>query len=100
MLNPTSLFRRFRADSRRVDNLTPVQLLSAKALGLLLPTSLLGLSANAAPLSDGQSFFKHTLHLLQATTSIAGTVLPGATYQFTINVPEKAGEPDSYYWPR
>lgn len=93
MLNPTSLFRPFRAYSRRVGNLKPIQLISVKALGLLVPASLLGLSANAAPLSDGQSFFKHPPRLLQATTSISGTGLPGATYQFTINIPENAGEP-------
>jgi hypothetical protein len=61
-------------------------------LGILLPTSLLTLSAIAVPLKNGGSVFNRAPSLIETSTS---TKIPGvpATYKFTISVPEDAGEP-------
>ena len=65
---------------------------SALILGLLLPSSLLALPAAAVQLR-GQTFFDYSPRLLKATTSVMTTRTWGATYYFTLNVPQNAGEP-------
>lgn len=64
----------------------------ALALGVLLPGSLLGLPVVALRLSNGQTFFDHPPRLVRAATSVAQTEVPGATYHFTLQVPQDAGE--------
>ncbi len=62
-------------------------------LGLLLSSSLLALPAVAVRLRNGQTFFNYPPRLLQATTSVVAARASGATYYFTLNLPENAGEP-------
>ena len=66
---------------------------SALFLGLLLPTSLLTLTADAVRLRNGQTFFDYPPRLLRATTSSVAASMSGVTYYFTLCVPEHAGEP-------
>ena len=61
---------------------------SALMLGILLPTT--STPANAIDLGDGRTFFESSPRLIRSATSNSSTGL--ATYQFTITIPEDAGE--------
>lgn len=85
--------------SRKIFNL-PLPLVNAQhlrasalVLGVLLPSSLFTLPAVAVRLNNGQTFFDYPPRLLRATTSSVATCMSGATYYFTLSVPEHAGEP-------
>ncbi|HEY9642399.1 MAG TPA: DUF2808 domain-containing protein [Coleofasciculaceae cyanobacterium] len=60
------------------------------ALGML--TSPLSLRSQAVELR-GQMYFNHPPTLVNATTTERRTTASGATYYFTLSVPEDAGEP-------
>ncbi|MBD2099922.1 DUF2808 domain-containing protein [Leptolyngbya sp. FACHB-261] len=60
----------------------------ALLLGTLLPTSAL-----AVRLSSGQVYFDRPPRLLGAATTFNAARVWGATYRFTLAVPEDAGEP-------
>ncbi|HBB33327.1 MAG TPA: hypothetical protein DDZ80_14620 [Cyanobacteria bacterium UBA8803] len=61
-------------------------------LGLLVPTSLSILPARAVEIGEGQTFFNRSPRLIRVAASNTSPTVP-ATYQFTIQVPEDAGEP-------
>lgn len=65
---------------------------SSLALSFLLPELLLVSPALAIRLSNGQIAFSHPPQLIRTATSFSSSNIPG-TYQFTISVPEDAGEP-------
>ncbi|NET57568.1 MAG: DUF2808 domain-containing protein [Symploca sp. SIO2E6] len=65
---------------------------TALLLGILLPTTLSSLPTNAVELGEGKTFFDRSPRLTQVATSNPSANLP-ATYQFTISLPEDAGEP-------
>ncbi len=65
-------------------------------LGAFLSASALlinSLSTDAIELADGVTYFLHPPRFLGATSSQDGTYIWGATYYFTLAVPENAGEP-------
>ncbi|MCL6433034.1 MAG: DUF2808 domain-containing protein [Leptolyngbyaceae cyanobacterium HOT.MB2.61] len=62
----------------------------ALTLGLLLPGSLLALSATAGQLQDGRFYFDHAPRLVRTVSTLPATHQP-STYQFTVKVPEDAG---------
>jgi Protein of unknown function (DUF2808) len=47
----------------------------------------------AITLSDGTTYFEHPPHFIEAATSQDATYIWGATYYFTLSIPEDAGEP-------
>lgn len=49
--------------------------------------------AKAVQLADGTTYFVAPPRLLSAVTTQSGTYVWGATYYFTLNLPENAGEP-------
>ena len=49
--------------------------------------------ANAIVLGDGTVYFAYPPDLVDATTTFKNVYVWGATYYFTISIPEKAGEP-------
>jgi Protein of unknown function (DUF2808) len=49
--------------------------------------------AQAITLSDGTTYFDNPPRFINATTSQDGTYIWGATYYFTISMPDNAGEP-------
>ena len=49
--------------------------------------------AQAVQLRDGTVYFVQPPDLVEATTTFKGVNMWGATYYFTINLPQKAGEP-------
>lgn len=59
-------------------------------LGLLIPGSLLAISANAGQLQDGRFYFDRAPRLVRTVSTFQATNLP-STYQFTVKVPEDAG---------
>lgn len=61
-------------------------------LSILLPSSF-ALSVSAKQLSNGQTLFDRSPLLLRAAASSVAVGWSGATYQFTISIPEEAGEP-------
>ena len=70
----------------------------AKVFGtiLALTASVGGVAsqvAQAIQLSDGTVYFVQPPDLVEATTTFKSLNVWGATYYFTINVPQKAGEP-------
>lgn len=65
---------------------------AALAVGLWLPANLVGLPVRAVDIGGGQTSFIKSPHLIQATTSHRNANAP-STYEFTIEVPEGAGEP-------
>jgi Protein of unknown function (DUF2808) len=69
----------------RLVHLTPIGVVFA--LALLTPTIL------AIELRDGSNHFANPPRLIGATTSQSGAYLWTATYYFTIQIPEDAGEP-------
>lgn len=83
------------AENRSNGKLNSTQLIGTGglALGILLPSFLLALPGVALRLSNGQVFFNHPPQLIRAATSVAQTDVSGATYHFTLKVPEDAGEP-------
>jgi hypothetical protein len=54
---------------------------------------LMGLSANAVTLRDGKTYFVKPPRLTSSTTTQDGSYIWGASYFFTVEIPEKAGEP-------
>ncbi|NEP12664.1 MAG: DUF2808 domain-containing protein [Symploca sp. SIO2C1] len=65
---------------------------SALMLGILLPSTLSSLPANAVELGENKTFFDRSPRLTRVATSTTTANIP-ATYQFTISLPEDAGEP-------
>jgi hypothetical protein len=61
----------------------------AASIGVLLPMS----PAMAIRLSDGKSYFVHLPSLVDASTTFNHAYAWGATYYFTLVLPENAGEP-------
>lgn len=65
---------------------------AALAVGLWLPANLVGLPVRAVEIGGGQTSFVESPHLIQATATHTNANAP-STYEFTIQVPEGAGEP-------
>jgi hypothetical protein len=63
---------------------------TALAMGMVIPGSILALSANAEQFPGGQSFFDHAPRLVRTAASFHSVNTP-STYQFTVKVPEDAG---------
>lgn len=63
---------------------------AALAMGMVIPGSILALSANAGQLPSGQSFFDRAPRLVRTAASFQSVNTP-STYQFTVKVPEDAG---------
>jgi Protein of unknown function (DUF2808) len=61
--------------------------------GLFFALFTIRLSASAIQLSDGTTYFERPPRLIGAGTSRNGTYIWGATYYFTVQIPEDAGEP-------
>ncbi|WP_404790684.1 DUF2808 domain-containing protein [Altericista sp. CCNU0014] len=59
--------------------------------GLIFP-SVLSSSVQAVSLSNGRAAFDHAPRLVRASTNFQETRVSGTTHQFTIAVPEDAGE--------
>lgn len=66
---------------------------STLMLGVVLSTSLVALPAVAGQLADGRAFFDKSPTLVRAAAIDSESLAPEATYEFTIAVPDKAGEP-------
>jgi Protein of unknown function (DUF2808) len=65
-------------------------------LGLItfsIITSLSVFAATAVTLRDGKTYFTKPPRLTSSTTSQDGSYIWGASYYFTVEIPEKAGEP-------
>jgi hypothetical protein len=56
-------------------------------------TSLSILAASAVTLRDGKTYFSKPPRLTSSTTTQDGSYIWGASYYFTVEIPEKAGEP-------
>lgn len=67
--------------------------LSALVLGVALPSTLAVMPAGAVRFRDGRTFFNNPPRLIRSAASFKGNDIPGNTYQFTLRVPEDAGEP-------
>ncbi len=63
------------------------------AIGLSAVLWAGGTAAIAVQLRDGRVYFVQPPSLLKTTTTQSGTRVWGATYYFTLRVPETAGEP-------
>jgi hypothetical protein len=50
-------------------------------------------SATAVTLRDGKTYFEKPPRLISSTTTQDGSYIWGASYFFTVDIPEKAGEP-------
>lgn len=76
------------------DQLNPVRYLGAGALalGVLLSSSLLALPGVALQPKSEQTFFDRPPRLIRTATSVTQTEVSGATYHFTLKVPQDAGE--------
>lgn len=72
--------------------LLKTSILGTLMLGIVAPTTLSSLPAEAVELGGGRTFFVRAPRLVDATATHKA---PGArsTYKFTIAVPENAGEP-------
>lgn len=66
---------------------------TAIALGILLPGAGLLMPAVARELPNGQSIFDRSPQLIRSAANFEAPGVPRPTYQFTIRVPENAGEP-------
>lgn len=66
---------------------------AALLFGIVLPSTLALLPAGAVRLRDGRTFFNNPPRLIRSAASFKGNNIPGTTYQFTLKVPEDAGEP-------
>jgi Protein of unknown function (DUF2808) len=65
-------------------------------LGLItfsIITSLSIFAATAVTLRDGKTYFAKPPRLTSSTTTQNGSYIWGASYYFTVEIPEKAGEP-------
>ncbi|MGG6294738.1 DUF2808 domain-containing protein [Leptolyngbya sp. AN02str] len=64
-------------------------------LGLVAALSILHapFKTQAIQLADGTVYFEHAPRLLDAATSSRTPSIAGATYYFTVELPENAGEP-------
>jgi len=73
---------------------TKARLLGASALtlGILLPPTLFSVPLKAVELTQSKTFFDRSPRLTRVASSNTTANLP-ATYQFTISLPEDAGEP-------
>lgn len=67
--------------------------LAAIAVSTGLSAVILAMPAQAVKLSDGKDYFVQPPRLLGASTTQNSTRIWGATYYFTLNVPENSGEP-------
>ena len=67
--------------------------LTTIAISTSLSAVILEMPAQAVKLSDGKVYFVQPPRLLGASTTQNSTRVWGATYYFTLNVPENAGEP-------
>ena len=65
---------------------------SAIVLGIMLPTTVSKLPANALELGDGQTFFDKPPRLIRSVATFKSPNTP-SEYLFTILLPEDAGEP-------
>ena len=70
-------------------NLKNLFMAGSLALGILIPTTFL--SANAFDLGDGRTAFERAPRLIRTAASHSSVNSP-SSYQFTIEVPEDAGE--------
>lgn len=66
--------------------------IAAASSSILLQSSLI-LSSQAVQLRDGKVYFAHPPSLVSAATTERQTSSSGASYYFTLSVPEDAGEP-------
>ena len=66
--------------------------IAAASSSVLLQSSLI-LSSQAVQLRDGKVYFVHPPSLVSAATTERQTSSSGASYYFTLSVPEDAGEP-------
>ncbi|NEP34360.1 MULTISPECIES: DUF2808 domain-containing protein [unclassified Moorena] len=73
--------------------LTKARLVGSGAflLGILLPTTLYGLPAKTIEIGNGKTVFNRAPRLVRAATSFTRVRVP-STYQFTLRLPEDAGE--------
>lgn len=62
-------------------------------IACMATTSLSMLSATAITLYDGKTYFTKPPRLISSSTSQDGSYIWGASYYFTIEIPEQAGEP-------
>ena len=83
--------------SLRVDIMTAPSSMRVAILGttFALITGMGGVApqAQAIQLADGTVYFAQPPRLVAATTTFSGVNMWGATYYFTLRVPQKAGEP-------
>jgi len=73
-----------------------MQFFTVKRVTLILSVSIWGIaipSIMALELPDGTVWFDKSPRLLEVTTTYRQIYLRGATYYFTLNLPEDAGEP-------
>lgn len=91
MNNPGLLSQTVHASK---DQLNPVRRLGAGALalGVLLSSSLLPFPGVALQPNTEQTFFDRPPRLIRTATSVTQTEVSGATYHFTLKVPQDAGE--------
>ncbi|MGB7441533.1 MAG: DUF2808 domain-containing protein [Coleofasciculaceae cyanobacterium] len=66
---------------------------NALVFSTLLSGSLFASVTPAIELANGQTAFESAPRLIRATSSFKSRNLPTATYHFTLQVPENAGEP-------
>jgi hypothetical protein len=66
---------------------------SSLVMGIFLPVSLLTAPSEAVELSDGEKAFEKGPRLIRTAATSINNSSSTAKYQFTINVPEDAGEP-------
>jgi Protein of unknown function (DUF2808) len=66
------------------------------AIATILGASIVSIpkqQSNAVTLKDGTTYFLNPPRLVSSITSQAGTYIWGATYYFTLRIPDNAGEP-------
>ncbi|MGG6269339.1 DUF2808 domain-containing protein [Leptolyngbya sp. AN03gr2] len=59
----------------------------------VLSSGLWVIATSAIELADGKTYFEKPPRLIGSTTSQNGTYIWGATYYFTVQLPDDAGEP-------
>lgn len=67
--------------------------LSGLLIGIMLPSTLAISPAGAVRVSDGRTFFNNPPRLIRAVSDSNSDSIQRATYQFTLRIPEDAGEP-------
>jgi Protein of unknown function (DUF2808) len=60
---------------------------------VLIALIVISLSANAITLRDGKTYFVNPPRLINTATTQDGSYIWGASYFFTVEIPETAGEP-------